>query len=106
MSASGVQSVTSPFFHAAPVLHRRPRRGAILPDAPPSFRAMDTLVSARAALTRAIDHAQSAITRVRTAQEVDWVSVLAARYRAELYGAIQDLVRFRDGLEATRAGLI
>ena len=66
---------------------------------------MDDVTSARAALTRAIEHAQSAITRVRTAQEVDWVSVLASRYRAELYVAIQDLVRFRDGLEATRAGL-
>ncbi len=78
----------------------------LLPDAVPSFGRMDTLSSARAALTRAIDNAQSAIGRVRAAQEVDWASVLASRYRAELYQVIQDLVRFRDGLESTRAGLI
>ena len=66
---------------------------------------MDDLVSARAALARAIDDAQMAITRVRSAQQVDWASVLATRYRQELYQAIQELMRFRDRLEATRGGL-
>jgi len=66
---------------------------------------MDDLVSARAALARAIDDVQMAITRVRSAQQVDWASVLAARYRQELYQAIQELMRFRDRLEATRGGL-
>ena len=103
--ASGVQSVTSPFFHGAPVLHRRPRRAVFLPDAFLTFRAMDDLVSARAALARAIDDVQAAITRVRSAQQVDWASVLASRYREELYQAIQELMRFRDRLEATRGGL-
>jgi len=66
---------------------------------------MDDLVSARAALARAIDDVQAAITRVRSAQQVDWASVLASRYREELYQAIQELMRFRDRLEATRGGL-
>jgi hypothetical protein len=42
---------------------------------------------------------------VRAAQEVDWVSVLASRYREELYATIQQLVHFRDWLERLRAGL-
>jgi len=66
---------------------------------------MDDLLSARAALARAIDDVQMAITRVRSAQQVDWASVLATRYRQELYQAIQELVRFRDRLEATRGGI-
>ncbi len=61
---------------------------------------MDDLASARVAVGRAIDDVQCAITRVRSAQRVDWASVLAARYREELYAVIQDLVRFRDHLEA------
>ena len=67
---------------------------------------MDNLVAARVALTRAIDDVQAAITRVRLAQQVDWASVLASRYRAELYEVIQDLARFRDHLESTRARLV
>ena len=67
---------------------------------------MDNLVSAQVALTRAIDDVQAAITRVRSAQQVDWTSVLASRYRAELYEVIQELGRFRDHLESTRARLI
>jgi len=61
---------------------------------------MDDVSSARVAVVRAIDDVQRAIHRVQRAQEVDWVSVFAARYRQELYGVIQDLVRFRDRLEA------
>ncbi len=66
---------------------------------------MDNLGSARAALARAIDDVQAAINRVRAAQNVDWASALASRYRHELHVSSQDLVRFRDRLEATRAGL-
>jgi hypothetical protein len=66
---------------------------------------MDNLASARAALARAIDDVQAAINRVRAAQNVDWASVLAARYLHELHRSVQDLVRFRDRLESTRAGL-
>ena len=71
-----------------------------MPDAVPSFNPMDDLTSARVAVGRAIDCVQCAIARVRAAQQVDWASVLAERYREELYGVIQDLVRFRDYLEA------
>ena len=78
---------------------------AVPPDAPPSFAAMNDLSSARAALSRAIDDVQRAMARVRAAQEVDWASVLAARYREELYGAIQDLASFRDALESLRSRL-
>ena len=66
---------------------------------------MDELSSARVALGTAIDDVQRAISRVRAAQQVDWVSALASRYREELYGAIQDLVVFRDALESLRARL-
>jgi len=64
---------------------------------------MDPLTSARIALMRAIDDVEAAIATVRAAQEVDWVSALAARYRAELYEVIRDLARFRDHLEYVRA---
>ena len=66
---------------------------------------MDSLTSARIALMHAIDDVEAAIGTVRRAQEVEWVSALATRYHAELYGVIQDLARFRDHLEHTRAAL-
>ena len=66
---------------------------------------MEDLCAVRAALANAIDDAQSAIAGVRAAQEVDWVSVFAGRYREELHAAIEDLVVFRERLEAIRAGL-
>jgi hypothetical protein len=66
---------------------------------------VDQVIAARAALDRALDDVDRAITRVRAAQEVDWVSVLASRYREELYATIQQLVHFRDWLERLRAGL-
>ena len=69
------------------------------------FVAMDELSSARAALTRAIEDVQRAMARVRAAQEVDWVSVMASRYREELYGAIHDLTGFREALEQVRMRL-
>lgn len=67
---------------------------------------MDDLSSARATITLAIDHVESAIARVRVAQEVDWNSVLASRYRSELYTALQDLARFRNSLEDHRMALL
>jgi len=54
------------------------------------------------AIDRAIDDVDRAIARVRHAQEVDWVSVFASRFREELYQAIQDLARFREALEEAR----
>jgi|GEM_PF-1635475 len=76
-----------------------------MPDAEASFARMDDVSSARVALERAIDDVELAITRVRAAQEVDWVSVFASRYREELYGSIQDLANFRERLEAMRSQL-
>jgi len=66
---------------------------------------MDQVMAARVALDRAIDDVQRAISRVRAAQEVNWVSVLANRYRQELYATIQQLVHFRDWLYDVRAGI-
>ena len=66
---------------------------------------MEDLFAVRAALALAIDETSSAINGVRAAQEVDWVSIFAGRYRDELYGAVQDLVAFRDRLEALWAAL-
>lgn len=66
---------------------------------------MDHLGATRAAVDRAIADVETAIARVRSAQEVDWVSVLAARYREELYGTIQDLIGLRDHLDGLRAGI-
>ena len=79
--------------------------GSVSPTLRLRFAAMDELGSARVALGKAIDDVQRAISRVRAAQQVDWVSVLASRYREELYGAIQDLAAFRDALESLRARL-
>lgn len=70
-----------------------------MPDAVPSFPCMDQVASARVAVGRAIDDVQTAIARVRSAQQVDWVSVLASRYREELYAVLQDLARLRGHLE-------
>lgn len=60
---------------------------------------MDDLSSARAALALAVEDVQRAMRRVRTARDVDWVSVLASRYRDELQGVLNDLARFRDLLD-------
>lgn len=103
--ASGVQSVTSPFFHGGAFVHRRLVCGLRLPDAAPTFARMDDLLAARLALGRAIGDVERAVGRVRAAQQVDWVSVFASRYREELYGAVRDLVDFRERLEAMRSEL-
>ena len=66
---------------------------------------MDQVTATRVALDRAIDDVQRAISRVRAAQEVDWVSVLANRYREELYATIRHLANFRDWLDDVRAGI-
>ncbi|MGC4175415.1 hypothetical protein [Demequina sp.] len=66
---------------------------------------MDDLAATHAALSRAIDDVQVAIAKVRHAQEVDWRSVFATRYREELYATIQDLTQFRDRLSAARDGV-
>jgi len=58
---------------------------------------------ARLSIDRAIDDVERAMQRVRRAQEVDWVSIFAGRFREELYAAVQDLARFRDALESVRA---
>ena len=79
--------------------------GSVCPTLRLRSAAMDELGSARVAVGRAEEYVQRAIARVRSSQDVAWVSVLASRYREELYGAIQDLVGFRDALESLRARL-
>jgi len=66
---------------------------------------MDHSGAVRAAVDRAIADIELAMARVRSAQEVDWVSVLATRYREELFGAIRDLGGLRDHLDGLRASI-
>jgi len=44
-----------------------------------------------AGLDEAADHLDTAVRRVQQAQEVEWVSIFADRYRNELYEAILSL---------------